>query len=88
MNCKTCKNLCTASGYDQDLPRGCDGYIPLSNADKIRHFNNAELAEFLEMFKLCPPGPGKHNEHCKNARKGCKTCWENWLEEAVSDADK
>lgn len=87
MNCKTCKNLCTASGYDQDLPRGCDGYIPLSNADRIRNYNNAELAAFLETFKLCPPWPDT-NGKCTQAKSKCKTCWGNWLEEAVSDADK
>lgn len=45
-NCKLCLADCAFKG--NDMKKGnCKGYIPMSNADRIRAMSDEELAEFL-----------------------------------------
>ena len=45
-NCKLCLADCAFKG--KDMKKGnCKGYIPMSNADRIRAMSDEELAEFL-----------------------------------------
>lgn len=45
-NCKLCLADCAFKG--KDMKKGnCKGYIPMSNADRIRAMSNEELSEWL-----------------------------------------
>ena len=44
-NCKYCKADCIFRGEQQT--KECKGYIPMTNADRIRAMSDEELAEFL-----------------------------------------
>ena len=46
-NCKLCLADCAFKG--KDMKKGnCKGYIPMSNADRIRAMSDEELADFLD----------------------------------------
>ena len=46
-NCKLCLADCAFKG--NDMKKGnCKGYIPMSNADRIRAMSDADLARWLE----------------------------------------
>ena len=45
MNCKYCKADCVRRGEHRE--KECKGYIPMTNADRIRAMSDEELAEFL-----------------------------------------
>ena len=52
-NCKLCLADCAFKG--KDMKKGnCKGYIPMSNADRIRAMSDEELAEFLaeEQYRI------------------------------------
>lgn len=44
-NCKYCKADCIFRGEQQT--KECKGYIPMTNADRIRAMNDEELAEYI-----------------------------------------
>lgn len=44
-NCKYCKADCIFRGEQQT--KECKGYIPMTNADRIRAMSDEELAELL-----------------------------------------
>lgn len=44
-NCKYCKADCIFRGEQQT--KECKGYIPMTNADRIRAMTDEELAHFL-----------------------------------------
>ncbi len=50
-NCRYCKADCGFGGEDRQ--RDCKGYVPVTNADKIRAMTDEELATFLETFGCC-----------------------------------
>ena len=51
-NCKLCLADCAFSG--KDMKKGtCKGYIPMTNADRIRAVSDEELAKFLCNFRSC-----------------------------------
>ena len=48
-NCKLCLADCAFSG--KDMKKGtCKGYIPMTNADRIRAMSDEELAELLCIY--------------------------------------
>lgn len=50
-NCKLCLADCAFSG--KDMKKGtCKGYIPMTNADRIRAMSDEELAVFLCAVKF------------------------------------
>lgn len=44
-SCKYCKADCAMRG--EEILKECKGYIPMSNADRIRSMTDEELAELL-----------------------------------------
>ena len=48
-NCKYCKADCAMRG-EENL-KECNGYIPMSNADRIRAMSDYELAQMLATGK-------------------------------------
>lgn len=48
MNCKYCKADCAHRGEQRE--KECKGYIPMTNADRIRAMSDEELAEYLWTF--------------------------------------
>lgn len=45
MNCINCKADCGTSGKYYEI--NCDGYMPMTRADVIRHLNDEKLAIML-----------------------------------------
>lgn len=87
MNCRNCKANCYWAGRDVTEPDHGHcfvGYIPKTNADRIRAMTDEELAEILSdgcCHGLCD---------CPDNFKGmgetpsdCKACWLDWLKQEV-----
>lgn len=60
---------------------------PLTNADRVRHMADEELAEWK--VKDCPTGK-EPTEACFYAEAGgdstvCRLCWLEWLKQEVSE---
>ena len=54
-NCKYCKADCAFGGENRQ--KSCAGYIPMTNADKIRAMTDEELRESLcsiTQCRVCP----------------------------------
>ena len=50
-NCKLCLADCAFKG--KDMKKGnCKGYIPMSNADRIRAMSDEELSEFISRIEI------------------------------------
>lgn len=45
MNCKTCTGPCCLNGSNHE--GDCEGYKPMTNADRIRDMTDEELAEWI-----------------------------------------
>ena len=82
MNCKNCKASCVHKGEDYS-GKCLVGYVPMTNAGKIRQMSDEDLAEWL-WFKVgkCPPF-----DVCPKQSIPCeaKYCWLDWLKEEVED---
>lgn len=84
MNCNMCKNpACAQRGIDFKKQR-CDGFIAITNADRIREWSDEEIAEFtigimdgaFELFTgVKMPG---------EKRKAMKEGWLDWLRQEVT----
>lgn len=86
MNCKNCKADCAERGSDRD--KNCRGYIPMTNADKIRSMTDEELAEwFGGTESFCPTGYSE-SYWCDACPEVCTGHWLDWLKvEAEEDRD-
>ena len=74
-NCKLCLADCAFSG--KDMKKGaCKGYIPMTNADRIRAMSDDELAMFMDGSD-CPP-----EEKCTES---CYECWLSWLRQPAEE---
>ena len=61
-SCKYCKADCALRG-EENL-KECKGYIPMSNADRIRSMDDEELATFIsEIADECETNT-ECNQHC------------------------
>ena len=86
MKCKTCKAHCALVGKERDVNYKClAGYVPITNADRIRQMSDEELAEMLKIgYALwC-------DSSClDNRMKGtCKDCILEWLKKEVEECTK
>lgn len=59
MNCKYCKANCASVGEDQE--KKSRGYIPMTNADRIRAMTDDELSKFIESMV---DGSNSHEVAC------------------------
>lgn len=76
-NCKLCLADCAFKG--KDMKKGnCKGYIPMSNADRIRAMSDEELAVFLDGFTCncidCRDNDGKNKSCPIYNRQRCRYC--------------
>ena len=51
MNCKYCKADCVRRGEHRE--KECKGYMPMTNADRIRAMTDEEMSEFLCSITEC-----------------------------------
>lgn len=71
---------------DIDFERECDYYEVITNAGRIRNMTDEELAGFLVKVNnsyATPCMTGEKTckyENCPGAYKGCKDCFEEWLQ--------
>ena len=70
MNCKYCKADCVHRGEHRE--KECKGYIPMTNADRIRAMSDEELAEIIR----CPYAT--YPDICRTPGT-CLDCCEIWL---------
>ena len=83
-SCKLCLADCAFSG--KDMKKGdCKGYIPMTNADRIRAMSDEELAKFF-----CPETPGASPwcEPMGRVRCGKSPCWKcmlKWLRQPAGE---
>ena len=87
-NCKLCLADCAFKG--KDMKKGnCKGYIPMTNADRIRSMSDEELAEFLERVHVDPCSACCDNLYwCRrnNAPEPvCKNHFLKWLQQPAEE---
>lgn len=83
-NCKLCLADCAFKG--KDMKKGnCKGYIPMSNADRIRAMSDEELVSFM-MYPVCKYTGCKGDCTEKNIGvTGCRKKILNWLKQPVKE---
>ena len=82
MNCKNCRQNCAWAGKERSEHGKCFvGYIPTTNADRIRSMTDEEIADFLrdigECDRRCPAKIGD----CIFSDSTCRIAWLEWLKE-------
>ena len=87
-NCKLCLADCAFKG--KDMKKGnCKGYIPMSNADRIRAMSDEELAEFFERVHNSPCETCCDNLYwcCRNnaPEPACKNHFADWLRQPAEE---
>ena len=82
MNCKNCKAHCALVGKERDVNYKClAGYVPITNADRIRAMSDEELAENVIVVRAT-------TDYCQGVcKKGmnCYKCRLEWLKKEVDD---
>lgn len=86
--CEHCKAHCIWRGSSYFPEHGClVGYVPMTNADRIRGMTDEELAEFLdaEYWKLnqCKSDAPVDDETKECLLPDCKGCWLDWLKQEI-----
>lgn len=93
-NCKLCLSDCAFSG--KDMKKGtCKGYIPMTNADRIRSMSDWELAVAAVRYKGTVVNAtrygghehkfyGPHGEPCAN-KEHAILMWFNWLQRQAEE---
>ena len=86
-NCKLCLADCAFKG--KDMKKGnCKGYIPMSNADRIRAMSDEELAEFISRIEIGDFGPQVYGKTFCDMCKGqyeCDDCRLWWLQQPAEE---
>ena len=82
-NCKLCLADCAFKG--KDMKKGnCKGYIPMSNADRIRAMSDEELAEFMAIPCQCEVRPKRDGfRECGNDL--CLQYLLKWLQQPAEE---
>lgn len=90
-NCKYCKAECGFGGEDRQ--RDCKGYIPMTNADKIRAMTDKELLEFLvkhdveqTRMRLESNGIVPTATQLSVLRNTLQSVWGNWLRQPAEES--
>ena len=86
-NCKLCLADCAFSG--KDMKKGtCKGYIPMTNADRIRAMSDEELAEFISRIEIGDFGQQVYGktfcDMCKDQYE-CDDCRLWWLQQPAEE---
>ena len=69
--CVRCKGNCGYIGMTGEW--ACHGFVPMTNADRIRSMTDEELGKWMQSHaEWCPPG-----DCCED----CLNCWPKWLKE-------
>ena len=90
-NCKYCKADCIFRGEQQT--KECKGYIPMTNADRIRAMSDEELAELFGSIaddgKSCSLICGDLDKCKRNnsIERICKNHYLKWLKQPVKDGE-
>ena len=86
-NCKLCLADCAFSG--KDMKKGtCKGYIPMTNADRIRAMSDEELAEFISRIEIGDFGQQVYGKTFCDMCKGqyeCDDCRLWWLQQPAEE---
>ena len=86
-NCKLCLADCAFKG--NDMKKGnCKGYIPMSNADRIRAMSDEELAEFISRIEIGDFGQQVYGKTFCDMCKGqyeCDDCRLWWLQQPAEE---
>ena len=87
-NCKLCLADCAFKG--NDMKKGnCKGYIPMSNADRIRAMSDEELVTFLERVRdnPCDACCGNWGQCCRNnaPEPVCQKHFLKWLQQPAEE---
>lgn len=78
-NCKLCLADCAFSG--KDMKKGtCKGYIPMTNADRIRAMSDEELLDFMKKSVA-------NAYMCKIMRTEPMFLTLEWLQQPAEEAD-
>lgn len=84
MNCRNCKADCAEKGASHEK-KSCLGYVPMTNADRIRAMSDEELAKWL----FCP---GLKRDMFPNIPYYIAPDYKDWLdwlkEDAKGDTDE
>lgn len=81
--CEHCKAHCIWRGSSYFPEHGClVGYVPITNADRIRSMNDEELAKLFQVSGVC--AKNKQDEWCDRHRD-CRACWLNWLKQEAEE---
>lgn len=86
-NCKLCLADCAFKG--KDMKKGnCKGYIPMSNADRIRAMSDEELSEFISRIEIGDFGQQVYGKTFCDMCKGqyeCDDCRLWWLQQPAEE---
>ena len=86
-NCKLCLADCAFKG--KDMKKGnCKGYIPMSNADRIRAMSDEELSEFISHIEIGDFGQQVYGKTFCDMCKGqyeCDDCRLWWLQQPAEE---
>ena len=84
MNCKYCKADCARRGEDRE--KECRGYIPMTNADRIRAMSDEELAKWIFGITIGDEPRSWCDFHCqKTGKYGCEKCALEWLKQPAEE---
>lgn len=73
MNCRTCAGPCCLKG--SNIEGDCEGFKPMTNADRIRAMSVEEMAAEMTAKGGCP-----HDcETPDDMDTDCLQCWLGWL---------
>lgn len=81
--CVRCKGNCGFIGITGMW--ACKGFVPMTNADRIRGMSDEELAHFMTPENYKFPCPQNHND-CQYELIPCWMCWARWLKAPVEEA--
>ena len=86
MNCKYCKADCIFRGEQQT--KECKGYIPMTNADRIRAMSDEELADnWMRDFVVCHRCAYRYECECDEyvTYEKCREGIVEWLQQPAED---
>lgn len=80
--CVRCKGNCEFIGITGVW--ACKGFVPMTNADRIRQMSDEELSRFItsiDQDNPCPP-----DRSCWCTKSNCFNGWLSWLKSPVEEA--
>lgn len=84
--CRRCKGNCSFEGMGGTWQ--CYGFVPKTNADRIRSMSDEELAEWLERNCDCTPNCMAMTPYCSRSEKDCVQAWKIWLRQECAEAEE